>query len=322
MVSAVVATHVAPGVVVVLRRGARVQVLTAGVADVATGAPMTPDRRFHAASLTKPVVAAAVLRLVQRGALFLDDTVQEWLPGLLPAGDRITVADLLSHTSGLAEYNRVPAAWPVLRRHPVDQHALVVAAGRARPTFEPGRGQSYSNTNYAVLGMLLERVTGRPLATVLQREVLGPLGMRSASLRRDRVDEAPVAHGYAFGADTTRWDLTWGWAAAGLVSDAPDVDRFFHGLFAGRLLDRRFVEQMVRPRAGWLGQWSGYGLGLARLPTRCGPVVGHTGDVPGYVSAAYTRRATGTSVVLMATTDRDLRAGLLHDLLETALCGV
>ena len=111
----------------------------------------------------------------------------------------------------------------------------MVAAGRARPTFEPGLGQSYSNTNYAVLGMLLERVTGRPLATVLQREVLGPLGMRSASLRRDRVDEAPVAHGYAFGADTTGWDLTWGWAAAGLVSDAPDVDRFFHGLFAGRL---------------------------------------------------------------------------------------
>ena len=138
--------------------------------------------------------------------------------------------------------------------------------------FEPGHGQSYSNTNYAVLGMLVERVTGRPLASVLDREVFGPLGMRSASLRRDRVDEAPVAHGYAFGADATGWDLTWGWAAGGLVSDAPDVDRFFHALFAGRLLDRRLVDEMARPRAGWLGQWSGYGLGLARLPTRCGPV--------------------------------------------------
>jgi D-alanyl-D-alanine carboxypeptidase len=322
MMSAVVTTHVAPGVVVVLRRGPRVQVLTAGVADVATGAAMTSDRRFHAASLTKPVVAAAVMRLVQRGDLFLDDTVEEWLPGLLPAGDRITVADLLAHTSGLAEYNRVPAAWPVLKRHPVDQHALVVAAGRAPPTFPPGQGQTYSNTNYAVLGMVVERVTGRPLASVLDREVFSPLGMRSASLRRDRVDEPPVAHGYAFGADATGWDLTWGWAAAGLVSDAPDVDRFFHALFTGRLLAPRLVDEMARPRAGWLGQWSGYGLGLARLPTRCGPVLGHTGDVSGYVSAAYTRRDADVSVVLMASTDRDLRAGLLHDVLETALCGV
>ncbi|QWZ06781.1 beta-lactamase family protein [Nocardioides panacis] len=322
MLSAVVATHVAPGVVVVLRRGGHVQVLTAGAADVGTGAAMTSDRRFHVASLTKPVVAAAVMRLVQRGDLFLDDTVAEWLPGLLPAGDRITVADLLSHTSGLAEYNRVPAAWPVLKRHPVDQQALVAAAGRAPPTFQPGQGQSYSNTNYAVLGMVVERVTGRPLARVLDREVFGPLGMRSASLRRARIDEPPVAHGYAYGADTTGWDLTWGWAAAGLVSDAPDVDRFFHALFTGRLLAPRLVDEMARPRAGWLGQWSGYGLGLARLPTRCGPAVGHTGDVSGYVSAAYTRRDADVSVVLVATTDRDLRAGLLHDVLETALCGV
>ena len=132
------------------------------MADIATGAAMTlgppvPRREPDQAGGRRGRDAAGA-----RGDLFLDDTVEEWLPGLLPAGDRITVAELLSHTSGLAEYNRVPAAWPVLKRHPVDQHALVVAAGRAPPTFAPGQGQSYSNTNYAVLGMVVERVTGRP----------------------------------------------------------------------------------------------------------------------------------------------------------------
>ena len=171
--------------------------------------------------------------------------------------------------------------------------------------------------------MLLERVTGRPLATVLERQVFGPLGMRSASLRRDRVDEPPVAHGYAFGADATGWDLTWGWAAGGLVTDAPDVDRFFHALFAGRL-------SRPRPRrTRWPGRGpAGWGRGPATVsawpgcPPAAAPWSGTTGDVPGYVSAAYTRRDADVSVVLMASTDRDLRAGPLHDVLETALCGV
>ncbi len=323
MLSAVVATQVAPGVVVVLRRGARVQVLTAGVADVATGAAMTSDRRFHAASLTKPVVAAVVMRLVQRGDLFLDDTVEEWLPGLLPAGDRITVADLLSHTSGLAEYNRVPAAWPVLKRHPVDQHALVVAAGRAPPTFAPGQGQSYSNTNYAVLGMLVERVTGllprdrpgpggvRPAGDAQRVAAPGP-GRRSAGRARLRLRGGRHRLGPHLGVGRRR-------AGERRPGRRPVLPRAVHR--AARLDPGSSTRWPGRGPAGWgsgpatASAWPGCPPGAARWS-------GHTGDVSGYVSAAYTRRDADVSVVLMASTDRDLRAGLLHDVLETALCGV
>lgn len=317
----IVRLGIAPGVVVVLRRGDDTDVLTAGAADTATGAPMTSRHRFHVASMTKPMVATVVVQLVQEGSLTLDDTVEQWLPGLLRAGDRITVEQLLSHTSGLAEYNDTPADWPILRRPPVDQRALVVAAGRARRDFAPGHGQAYSNTNYAVLGLLVERVTGRSLETNLDRRIFGPLRMASASLRPSRVFEEPVAHGYVHGTDATRWDLTWGWAAGGLVSDAPDVDRFFAGLFDGDLVAPAVVDEMAEPVADDLGLWSGYGLGLAELATPCGKAVGHTGVVDGFVSAAYTRRREHVAVVVMVNTDRDLSTGLLHDVVETGLCG-
>ncbi|MEO5711510.1 MAG: serine hydrolase domain-containing protein [Nocardioidaceae bacterium] len=311
----------APGVVVVLRRGPRVQVVTEGLADTASGAPMSARARFHVASLTKPVVATVVMQLVQFGRLSLDDTVESWLPGLVGRGRLITVRQLLDHTSGLPDYTDVPAAWPVLDRPPVDQRALVVAAGRAEPSFAPGAGQKYSNTDYALLGLVVERVTGRRLEDVVESRVLTPLGLASASLRASRVREEPLVHGYVHGTDATDWDLTWGWAAGGLVTDGTDVDRFFAGLFAGDLVSPRIVEEMAEPAAGALGAWSGYGLGLAELPTPCGPAVGHSGVVDGYVSAAYTNRHDGSAVVLLVNTDRSLETGPLHDLLTTALCG-
>jgi D-alanyl-D-alanine carboxypeptidase len=310
-----------PGVVVVLRHGTEVRVLTEGLADTATGARMTVHSRFHVASMTKPVVAAVAMQLVQFGRLSLDDTIESWLPGLVARGDRITVRQLLSHTSGLPDYTRVPAAWPVLERTPVDQRALVVAAGRAPPLFAPGAGQTYSNTNYALLGLVLERATGLSLEELLQHRVFAPLGLRSASLLASRVREEPVAHGYVHGTDATDWDLTWGWAAGGLVTDASDLDRFFAALFAGDLVSSRLVDEMAEPAAGALGAWSGYGLGLALLPTPCGPAVGHSGVVDGYVSAAYTNRQNGSAVVLLVNTDRDLVSGPLRDLVTTALCG-
>lgn len=322
MMQALVRSGSVPGVVVVLRRGTEVRVLTEGLADTATGVRMSSRTRFHVASMTKPVVATVVMQLVQFGRLSLDDTVESWLPGLVARGDRITVRQLLSHTSGLPDYTRVPAAWPILERTPVDQRALVVAAGRAPPLFEPGTGQAYANTNYALLGLVVERVTGLRLEDVMQQRVFGPLGLRSASLRASRVREEPVAHGYVHGTDATGWDLTWGWAAGGLVTDASDLDRFFAELLAGDLLSPRLVDEMAQPAAGTLGAWSGYGLGLALLPTPCGTAVGHSGVVDGYVSAAYTNRRNGSAVVLLVNTDRDLVAGPLRDLVTTGLCGV
>lgn len=321
MVHELVRSGSVPGTVVVLRHGGEVQVLTEGLADTATGARMSARARFHVASLTKPVVASAVMQLVQFGRLSLDDTVDSWLPGIVARGRRITVRQLLDHTSGLPDYTRVPAAWPVLDRPPVDQRALVVAAGRAEPLFAPGAGQAYSNTNYALLGLVVERATGRRLEDVVEHRVLAPLGLTSASLGAARAREAPLVHGYVHGSDATDWDLTWGWAAGGLVTDATDLDRFFAGLFAGDLVSPRLVDEMAEPAADALGAWSGYGLGLAEVSTPCGPAVGHSGVVDGYVSAAYTNRQDGSAVVLLVNTDRSLVSGPLRDVLTAALCG-
>ena len=322
MLRAIVRAEIAPGVVVLMRHGRDTRVIAAGQADIARGKPMTVEHRFRVGSITKSMVATVVLRLVQEGELSLDDTVGQLLPGLLPDGELITLKDLLSHTSGLPDYyDEVPAARPILRRAPVDHHALVVAAGRADSLFLPASAQDYSNTNYAVLGLVVEQVTGRSLEANLDRRIFEPAHMTAASLRMTRVREEPLAHGYLDGDDVTSRELSWAWAAGGVVSDAADVDRFFHALFAGELVDTEVVDEMAEPVADDLNVWSGYGLGLAEITNRCGKAVGHLGVVDGYASAAYTRRDADVAAVLLVTTNRNLHSGLLRDVLDTALCG-
>ena len=295
-VSAVVATHVAPGVVVVLRRGARGAGAHRGGGGLATGAPMTSDRRFHAASLTKPVVAAVVHAARAAWRLFLDDTVEEWLPGLLPAGDRITVADLLSHTSGIAEYNRVPGG---------------VAGAEAAPG-RPARAGGRRRPRAA-------HVRAGTRAVLLQHQLRGARDAPRAGHRAPPRDR-PAAGGARSAGDAQRVAAA-GPGRRGAGRARLRLRRGHHrlgphlGLGGRRAGQRRPGRRPVLPRAVRRAAprppaRRADGPAARRLAGavvrlrprsgpaahRCGPVVGHTGDVPGYVSAAYTRRATGTSV--------------------------
>jgi D-alanyl-D-alanine carboxypeptidase len=173
----------APGVIILSRSGRQVSDVTAGLADKATGQPMQPQDKVHIASITKTFVAAVVLQLAAEGRLSLNDSVQQLLPGVIighgydPA--KITVRQLLQQTSGVQDYTSAPGfltpqnlakTWQPLQ--------LVDIALSLGP---PVHGWLYSNTNYIVLGMIIQKVTGQSPATEISRRILEPLGLRDTS---------------------------------------------------------------------------------------------------------------------------------------------
>ena len=278
------------GIQALVRVGADTRVLTQGLADQRSKRTVTADDRFAIASITKSMVATAVLRQVQAGRIGLDDPVGRWLPGVLPVRT-ITVRHLLSHRSGLHELTDVELP----PGGAFTDEAFVRAAASHPLDFTPGSKGAYSNAGYTALGLLLEKVTGQPLATVLKREIFDPAGMTQTTL-----GDRPTVLGYAFAVATDQVLVGFGRAAGGVVSTARDVDRFFHLLLAGELLRADLVTLMAKPTGTVPLGVGEYGLGLWLWPFSCGKAIGHSGQLQaGFVSKAFTLPSRNRSVVIL-----------------------
>jgi D-alanyl-D-alanine carboxypeptidase len=285
-----------PGVIIMTRRGRHVSDVVAGLADKATGQPMRPHDRVHIGSITKTFVATVVLQLAAEGRLSLNDSVQKWLPGVItghgyhPA--RITIRQLLQHTSGLRDYTSKPRFLtpPNLARRWRPQQ-LVNIALRLGP---PVRGWLYSNTNYILLGMIIQKVTGHSPITEVRRRILVPLGLHATSFPlTSKQIPAPYAHGYFGPFDVTnRVSPSVAWTAGAMISTMGDVARFYRALLTGRLLPpaqrRELLAAIPVHDTGSLFA-EHYGLGIYRVHLPCGTAWGHDGGYPGgFKSFAYT----------------------------------
>lgn len=297
-------THVFPGAVAVIRRGTETRTVVVGRADVARRVPMAETDRFQIGSVTKSMVAAVALQLVDQGRVRLSDTVERWEPGLLPRGQAITVEDLLGQTSGLPDFTLSPRFSHVVTRPSSTPGALVGLVAHSPLEFRPGARSSYSSTNYLVLGMVLAKASHEPLATLLERRLFDPLGMTGSSLGAAAAATPPLAHGYDHHTDVTDTGLSWAWAARGVTATAGDVARFYDSLFAGHVVSGPLLRRMLaqRPETNHQLPFSGYGLGVATLPTRCGEAYGHSGALPGFVTQAWTTQDRSRSIVLALST--------------------
>lgn len=306
------ATSVGDGsaAVVLVRDGKDTAVLTHGLADVAGKRALTAQDPFPVASLTKSMVATAVLQFVASGRVALDDPVNRYLPGVVPS-DRITIRHLLSHRSGLHDLTDVDVA----AVRPLTYRALLKAAA-ARLDFEPGAFGVYSNQGYTVLGLLVEKLSGTTLAKALQQRVFTPAGMSSTTLAG-----TPTVLGYSdyrIGQLADRPPLGVLWASGGVVSTVHDVDLFYTHLFAGALLPVRFVREMEKPTGTSPFGSGDYGLGLWIGSLSCGSVIGHGGSIRGFNVVAWATPDHHRAVVAMVNSDNNSMA---NNLADRALCG-
>lgn len=327
----------APGAIVAVRTPSGVREAAAGVARIQPRAVLRPTDRYRIASVTKPFVAALVLELAAEHKLRLNDSVAQWLPRLLPNGHRITLRELLGHSSGLFDYDD-DDAW--VRNRIADPgrtwkpRELIAIASRHTPLFAPGTDWSYSNTNYVLLGLVVEAVTGDTLVHELRDRIFRPLGLRATSYPAVTRMPAPAVHGYLGSApglpvpagrllDVTSLLSPSAWGAGQIVSNADDLTRFFAALLGGRILPPPQLHDMTKSVEG-----SGpapftvpYGLGLDIVQTRCGTAYGHSGDMPGYRNLVWAA-ADGDRVaaVMVNVVNRGPSWGAIRRAAMDALC--
>jgi len=285
-----------------------------GVSRLGDDAPPPADGLVRIASNTKMYTSTVVLQLVDEGLVALDEPVETYLPGLVRGdgidGSTITVRQLLQHTSGLPNYTSAIAGdLFAIRDTYLSPRSLLDLALAMPASFAPGSSYEYSNTNYVVAGLLVEKVTERPFAEQVEERIIEPLGLDETFFPAPGDKTIPGEHptGYNNDADgeledITETDPSWAWAAGQIIASPSDVNRFMRALVGGELLTAGTLAEMQTTVEGaelWEG--AGYGLGLIGYPLSCGGMAwGHGGDVSGF----ETRNAvddTGRAVTIAVT---------------------
>ncbi|MFJ4654627.1 serine hydrolase domain-containing protein [Nocardia sp. NPDC088792] len=320
-----------PGVQVVISEHGRDWTASAGVGDVATGTRFPDDGYIRIASITKPFVATTVLQLVSEGKADLDAPLDRYLPGIVRGngndGTRVTVRNLLQHTSGLPDYIELPefrsdiVQAMQLRYETAD---LVARAMTMPSHFQPGEKVEYSSTNYLLAGMLVERITGQPVDSEITRRIIEPLGLHHTyyPVAGQRALRDPHPRGYALDAgqriDATELDPSLGGPAGAIVSTGTDVNRFFIALLDGKLLPPTLLSEMKQNSVGKQSQ----GLGLGHIPVPCGnDVYGHSGGIPGFETfAAATTTGRAVTVTVNQWPANDEVEAAVRKVFDTAVC--
>ena len=285
-----------------------------GKGSLETGQAPPMDGEVRIGSNTKTFVAVVVMQLVQEGKVGLDEPIETYLPGLIKGegidGSRITVRQLLQHTSGLPDFDETLFGTTDVfqyRHHYVTPRDVLDSALSKPAQFEPGAQWKYTNTNYIVLGMLIERVSQRPVGEQIDERIVKKLGLSHTYFPAPGEEKIRGTHpqGYHLSAggkleDITEMDPFWAWAAGAMISTPSELNTFFQAVFDGRLLTQSSIDEMKKgvdtDKAGVV-----YGLGLIGRSLSCGGTAwGHGGDIAGY----HTRGGVGpdgTAVTVAVT---------------------
>nr|WTB36267.1 beta-lactamase family protein [Streptomyces sp. NBC_00830] len=340
-----------PGVYAEVRDAGQIWRGASGVADVRTGRPIRPDMRHRVGSITKTFTAAAIMQQVEQGRIQLDAPIGDYLPRLVPGerGRKITVRMLLNHTSGISEY--LPYAFPSLQEFPslpdmspesLDDNRfrqfrpaeLIEMGLTAPPAGEPGGPTGvYSNTNYLLLGQLLEQVTGTTAEKYITRNVIERAGLRHTEFPAGPRIKGPHSRMYEalYGLidpprDYSVYNMSWVGPAASLVSTMEDLNRFYGKLLDGKIVNQSSLGQMQRtvPVRALDGTTIDYGLGLHKVSIPgCGTFWGHDGTVWGAGAMSLTRadgkRQTSVAINLMRWNKLDSSGEPQHHPIDDAL---
>jgi len=307
-----------PGAVVVLRTPQGDFIAASGTTQLNTKSPPRANTQFRIASNTKTMTAAVIMQLAQESKLGLNDPVSKYVPGV-PNGDNITIAQLLEMRSGLYNYTNDPIISATIDRDPTKVWApaeLLAIAFAHPPNFSPGKEYEYNNTNYALLGLVAEKVDGKPLAQVVHDRLFGPQNMQHTELPFSTVNTIPepYSHGYLYGSssvalvgeppyspevqaaaragtllpkDYTDVNHSNVAAAGGVISTADDLTTWIKALVGGKVFNadyqRRWFDSL-QPEDPSKPKGQKYGYGIAQLSWGSNTIYFHGGETPGYNS--------------------------------------
>jgi CubicO group peptidase (beta-lactamase class C family) len=286
------------GTALVARDGKVVLDKAYGMANLELDVPNTPDTRFRLGSITKQFTAASILLLEERGKLKLDDRIKTYLPDAPMAWDRITVFNLLTHTSGIPNFTAMSDYGTV--KLSARSAAASVAAFRDRPLdFGPGEKMSYSNSGYLVLGDIIEKVSGQSYETFVTDNIFAPLGMKdsgydsnSAIIKRRASGYIRLPNGAYVNGGYIHMSVPH--AAGALYSTTHDLLKWEQGLFAGKVVSAASLDRMTTPFK------NDYGLGLMSVLTKGRRVISHDGGIDGFNTSMAYYPGTRTVVIVLS----------------------
>ncbi len=317
-----------------------------GKGNLETGEAPPLDGEVRIGSISKTFTAVVIMQLVQEGKITLDEPIETYLPGLLKGegidGNKITVRQLLQHTSGLPEYtDQIGLEDPFANRDKYYSARDTLDLALSKPAaFEPGSQFKYTNTNYIVLSLLAEKVTHRPLAEQITQRIIEPLGLSHTYYPGPGEENIRGTHPHAYTRnkqgqleDITRQDPSAAGGAGAMISTPSELTKFLQAAFNGTLLNQDSITEMKKTiEAGDLigVPGSGYGLGIFSLPLSCGTAWGHSGGIHGYTTQNMVG-PDGTAVTIAGTAARGIvdpsdttavqqKAKLMPDAVDSLLC--
>jgi D-alanyl-D-alanine carboxypeptidase len=306
-----------PGALVLLRTPQGEFTVSYGTAELGRAIPPRVDMHFRIASNTKTMTSAVIMLLAQEGKIGLADPVSKYVAGV-PNGDKITIAELLKMRSGLYNYTDAPELAVSLEHDPTKAWTpaeVLAIAFKHKPLFPPGQAYAYCNTNYALLGLIAQKIEHKPLASIFQTRLFGPLSVKDTMLPATTSSTLPepYSHGYLYGSseyaladtpypaelralakagtlkpnDDTNQNPSYAAAAGGVISTADDLAVWIRALVGGKVLNansqRRWVESL-QPEDPGKPDGQKYGYGITQITFGPNKLYFHGGEMPGYNS--------------------------------------
>jgi len=301
---------------------------TSGTTDLRRKNPMRRDHVLRVGSTTKSFTAVLILKLVEEGKLSLDEPIAKWFPDI-PNAEAITVRQLLNHSSGIPEFIPKVLMKSIIPSTYWQPEEMVEIIAQGKPSFTPGSDWEYSNSNYYLLGLIAEQLSGKPVTQLLHEQIIDPLHLEHTYFIPYEPAPAGLVPGFDrdlskipgmldIGVRNTSW-ATAAFTSGALASTADDLGIFYESLFAGKLLSPSSMAEMTTfitaPNPGFDAQ-NGYGLGLMRLAVDGQELVGHVGQFMGSSSIAMYAPDKGTIIVLTTNLSFPEVVEVLADLQE------
>jgi len=283
-------TATGPGkAVVIVKNGEVIFSKARGMANIELGVPLSTDSVFRIGSLTKQFTAAAIMLLQEQDKLSINDSISIYLPEFPTEGHNVTIAQLMSHTSGLANYTDNDYTWGSLIQEPTTLDEMLALFSKEPMHFPPGEAMRYSNTGYVLLGKIIEIVSKQSYQDFIVEHIFNKLAMKNSQYGGRQIITNRAA-GYAQTTlgfeNATSIDMSWPYASGSLVSTVNDLAIWYHALANGKIISSKSYQQMIAPFQLNNGQYSAYGFGLENSQIGKYKTISHVGAIQGYTTYA------------------------------------